>query len=205
MVSEEAEVERHGPLDAAQPFLGSAGTPVEGATVLDYWRWGHSNFLNNTSRGRLAEFLVARALGAPGEVANEWAPYDLVTPTGVRVEVKSAAYVQDWAPPKNAPRITFRIRPTRAWQHETATYADERRRQADVYVFALLAQQDRSLVDPIDVSQWHFFAIGTAVLDREFGVRKTISLKDVERLAPRASIEGLERAVSIAAVVEPSP
>ena len=47
-------------------------------------------------RGVLAEFIVARASGCEQEVANEWGSYDLETPVGIKVEVKSAAYVQAW-------------------------------------------------------------------------------------------------------------
>jgi hypothetical protein len=49
--------------------------------------------LGNANRGRLAEYIVARALGlGVGDVRNEWDVVDLVTSTGTKIEVKSAAY-----------------------------------------------------------------------------------------------------------------
>ncbi len=90
------------------------GVPV-GGTLLDFWRRSASDLLNNTTRGLLADFLVARALGLQEhEIRREWDAYDLVTPEGMRVEVKSAAYVQSWA--QTRPSATsLRVRKTRAW------------------------------------------------------------------------------------------
>lgn len=96
----------------------------------------------------VAEYLVARALGVADGVRKEWDTHDVTTPTGVRVEVKSAAYVQTWAQRQES-TIVFGIAPTRAWDEATGKYHDESRRQADVYVFALLAEKDKTLVNPL--------------------------------------------------------
>ena len=32
-------------------------------SLLDYWSWAHSDLIVNTERGKLAEFIVASALG----------------------------------------------------------------------------------------------------------------------------------------------
>jgi hypothetical protein len=34
-----------------------------GYTLLDFWRWSASDLVSNATRGRLAEFIVAKALG----------------------------------------------------------------------------------------------------------------------------------------------
>ena len=44
---------------------------------------------------RLAEYIVAKALGIRDTKRVEWDPYDLEI-DDVKVEVKSAAYVQTW-------------------------------------------------------------------------------------------------------------
>lgn len=59
---------------------------------------GFSHRLPDCCGGMLAEFLVAEALGAATRPRSEWDAYDVVTPDGIRVEVKSSAYVQAWAP-----------------------------------------------------------------------------------------------------------
>jgi hypothetical protein len=54
-----------------------------GFTLLDFWRWSASDLVGNVTRGTLAEFIVARALGSSTlNPREEWAAYDLVTPEG---------------------------------------------------------------------------------------------------------------------------
>jgi hypothetical protein len=153
-----------------------------GFRLTDFWRWSVSDLVSNVTRGRLAEFLVAKALGISTDgVRDEWAPYDLVTPDGVKIEVKSAAYVQSWFQRKLSP-IQFAVRPTRGWDPATNRTDPEVRRQADVYVFALLAQRDKAAIDPLDLDQWRFYVLATAKLNAEWSGR-TISLAGLERLA----------------------
>ena len=63
----------------------------------------------------LAEFIVAAALGiATGGVREGWAVWDLTSPDGVRIEVKSSGYLQSWGQ-KELSRISFNVRETLAW------------------------------------------------------------------------------------------
>jgi hypothetical protein len=74
--------------------LTAAGQPI-GLTLADYWAWRLSDLLDNLERGALAEYIVATGLGVPtAGVRVPWAVWDLSTADGVRVEVKSAAYLQ---------------------------------------------------------------------------------------------------------------
>ena len=78
-----------------------------GFDLLDFWQWSASNLVDNAARGAVAEYLVARALGiASNGIREGWAPFDLTTASGVKVEVKSAAYVQSWHQTKLS-NITF--------------------------------------------------------------------------------------------------
>ena len=63
-------------------------------TLLDFWRWSASDLVNNALRGKLAEYIVAQALDLTDTLRVEWDEYDLITPTRIRIEVKSAAYLQ---------------------------------------------------------------------------------------------------------------
>jgi len=48
-------------------------------------------------RGVLVEFIVASAIGVDlNSVREEWGAYDLTIQDGIRVEVKSAAFIQSW-------------------------------------------------------------------------------------------------------------
>lgn len=151
------------------------GRPV-GFDVLSFWRWAMSDLLSNTTRGVLAEYLVAQALGSAEDVRQPWNPFDVKTRNDVRVEVKSAAYLQSWHQ-KALSRIVFSTQPTRAWDADTNDLATERTRQADVYVFCLLDHMDKATVDPLNVAQWRFFVITTQRLNAAIGHQKCISLE----------------------------
>jgi hypothetical protein len=128
-----------------------SGDGDAGFKLLDFWQWTTSDLVSNSTRGVLAEFLVARALGVDTGVRDEWQAFDLVTPTGKKVEVKSAAYVQSWGQ-KELSRIVFSTRHTLAWDAETGAFAADSRPHADIYVFALLAHRDKDTIDPLNRS-----------------------------------------------------
>jgi hypothetical protein len=58
----------------------------------------------------------------------------------------------------------------------------EARRQADVYVFALLAHTDQETVDPLNLDQWRFFVLSTAVLDARTRSQQSITLRTLQDL-----------------------
>ena len=60
-------------------------------------RWANSDLVSNVTRGVLAEYIVAHAVGvSTAIVRDEWAAYDLETPDGIKLEVMPAAYIQSW-------------------------------------------------------------------------------------------------------------
>jgi len=159
----------------------SEGTALD-YSLLDFWRWSVSDLLSNATRGRLAEFIVAKALGVPADsVRDEWAAYDLASPEGVKIEVKSASYVQSWHQ-RTLSSIRFLTRKTKAWDPDTNTVSRESKRQADVYVLALLAHEDKATIDPLDLSQWCFFVVPATVLDICGPSQHSITLKTLDRL-----------------------
>jgi hypothetical protein len=109
-----------------------SGATELGFDLLSFWQWSWSDLLSNATRGVIAEFLVANALGvAAGGVRHEWAAYDLETPEGVTVEVKSAAYLQRWHQDQLS-SISFVVPKTRAWDPRTNRMSNEVARQAHV-------------------------------------------------------------------------
>ncbi len=174
------------------------GAPL-GFDVLGFWQWSASDLLSNTMRGIVAEYIVAQALGVPHkDVRIEWAAHDLKTAGGVRVEVKSASYLQSWAQQKPS-TISFSTRMTRGWDPETNGISPAPRHHADVYVLALLAHQDKSTVDPLDVSQWAFYVLPTRTLEEQAGNPQSVTLGALERLGCRSvPFAGLRAAVEAA-------
>lgn len=143
-----------------------------------------SDLVSNATRGRLAEYIVARALGiSTAGVRDEWAAYDLITPHGIRIEVKSAAYLQSWHQTALS-KITFSIRKARTWDSKTNLLDDTPVRSADVYVFALLAHQDKATLDPLDLDQWEFYVVPTRVLDERARSQHSITLASLQEIAP---------------------
>lgn len=165
-------------------------------TLLDFWRWSASDLVNNSLRGQLAEYIVAQALRINPKLRVEWDSYDLLTTTGIRIEVKSAAYLQSWYH-KKLSAISFGIRPTLGWDATTSIYETEAKRQSDLYVFCLLSHQDKDTVDPLNVDQWEFYVLATSVLNQTCPAQKTITFRRLQQLgATKVAFEELFVAVN---------
>ena len=187
------------PLAASETFVGVAGGPLASSTVGDYWRWGSSDIVGNTERGALAEFIVAKAIGCPAQTRNDWNAYDLVSPSGIKVEVKSSAYLQSWHQ-KRPSNPRFSIRKSLEWAPETNEYVGQSRRHSDVYVFCLLAYRgDKHYLNPLDLRQWEFYVTRTAHIDRQFKDRLAISLREVQKLSQPYTVAELPDAIESAA------
>lgn len=115
-----------------------------------------SDLRMNNVRGYLAEFLVARAVGALGP-RLEWDAYDVRAPDGTKIEVKSSAYLQVWDQ-RRPSRIVFSGLRGRTWTPQEGE-ALEATYNADVYVFAVQTAQSHVEYDPLDVSQWDFYVL----------------------------------------------
>ena len=102
------------PLIKAERKLGSEklheDSSETGIALLEFWQWSASDLSSNATRGLLAEFIVAKALGSRQEVRAEWDSYDVLSQDGIKVEVKSAAYIQSWHQ-RALSRISFGIQP----------------------------------------------------------------------------------------------
>jgi hypothetical protein len=181
----------------AEPFHHN-GWPLD-FDVLSFWQWSASDLLSNATRGILAEYLVALALGDVEGARAEWDPFDATTESGVRVEVKSSAYLQSWHQ-SSLSRITFSTRPTFAWEAETNALTEERKRQADVYVFCLLDHKEQATVDPLNLLQWTYLVISTERLNAELGEQKSVGLNRLRQIgAEEVDYASLANAVDRAA------
>ena len=181
-------------------FEGSAS----GFDLSGFWSWSTSDLLSNATRGVLAEYVVAQALEAVGteDVRTEWDAYDLVTPEGLKVEVKSSAFVQSWDQ-KTYSRPVFSIRSARSWDASTAESSAEPIRAADVYVFSLLAHRDQDTIDPLDLGQWEFFVVATDELVERYGTQRSLSLTSLQSLTDSVRFQDLREAVLEAGTAQP--
>ncbi len=169
-------------LKTGKEMFQSKGMPT-GWTLLDFWQWHGSDILGNALRGKLAEYIVAQAIGRTDGARLEWNAYDVLCHDGCKVEVKSAAYLQSWKQDRLS-KISFGIKPTMGWDAETNTYDDSVTRNADVYVFCVFSHKDPVSADPLCLDQWRFFVMSTRELDRLVPNQKTITLSSLMRLGP---------------------
>ena len=153
----------------------------DSSSVLDFWTWAASDVLNNTLRGIVAEYIVSQALEACTPVRVGWDAVDITTPKGIKIEVKSAAYLQSW-PQKRPSPISFRITKKYPWDPKTNQYGEKQVRNADVYVFCLLDHLNGQTVNPLDLTQWKFYVLPTRTLDTSLGDQKTVSLSRLKDL-----------------------
>lgn len=165
----------------SEPFVID-GQPLD-FNLKNFWEWAASDLVDNTWRGVLAEYLVARALGINCDVIrNGWGPVDLISPAGVTIQVKSAAFLQAWYQ-KQPSRISFSIKAHRAFDAETNSLSEKPQRVGQVWVFALLAHEDKSTLNPMDLAQWQFYVVPKDVLDGYQRSQHSITLQSLRRLA----------------------
>jgi hypothetical protein len=188
-------------LNKTQPSVKSGTEPLSyhnkdlNFTLLDFWRWYSSDILSNATRGILAEFVIATALGIDITVVrDEWAAYDLTTPDGIKVEVKSAAYLQTWFQRKLS-TISFSTKAARYWDAASNEQALISKRHADVYVFCHLKHEDKSTVNPLNLNHWDFYVLSTHELNNYTRSQHSITLKSLQKLAPAMEYDELKAQV----------
>lgn len=158
-----------------------------GISVKDYWSWAYSDLIDNTQRGVMAEFLVYSSLKSNypprTQMRENWLPFDVTSPSGRRIEVKSAAYIQAWTPENIFAQIRFDIGKKLAWDNATATSATVAKRNCDLYVFCLFTAKTKD-VSLLDLDYWDFYVLPTSVLDEKVPDQKGISLSSLLKLEP---------------------
>lgn len=166
-----------------------------GITVSDFWQWAYSDLIDNTSRGVIAEFLVNqsfnKALHYTPMRAN-WLPFDVTSPSGRRIEVKSAAYLQSWTTDFPS-QIRYDISPKLAWDGQN--YATEAKRNCDLYVLCLYTALTREQ-SILNLDYWEFYVLSTSVLDEKVPHQKGIALSSLLKLEPvKTDFAGLADAI----------
>ena len=159
----------------------TSSDPLE-FNVLDFWQWANSDLLSNTARGVLAEYLVAKDLGINMSIRIDWDSYDLETEDGIKIEVKSSAFVQSWEQ-NDYSEINFDIAPKYVWTGKGNELSEQKMRSADYYVFCLLKEKDQGKIDPMNMDQWEFYVLKTEVLNT-LGDQKKIGLNSLKILQP---------------------
>ena len=154
------------------PF--TLGGYSQGFALVDFWQWVACDLTNNLIRGKLAEFIVAHALGIHqlGPL-QKWESHDLIF-HGKRIEIKASGYVQEWSDTINTnPR--FSIRPSKKWD-DTTGYGKIARRNSDIYIFCILAEFDKDLASLPILDNWEFYPVLTVVLNERLKDQKSVCM-----------------------------
>jgi hypothetical protein len=181
------------PLDGDEEIHGT------GKQLKDFWRWAYSDLLTNTLRPLIAEYLVKLATHARATRRVEWAPYDVLTPEGIKIEVKSSGFCQSWISPNKPSAVTFSRLFGQPLSEDGGTILGTTPEvRADVFVFAVQMCKDRRAYNALDLTQWRFWVLpGSLIRRRGYD---SIRLSVVESLAPPAvTWHGLRDAVLQAA------
>ncbi len=181
-----------------EPLTGNEEFTLHGTNtgilIKDFWSWVYSDLIVNTQRGVMAEFLVYSSLSnvpLNTQLRENWLPFDVTSPSGRRIEVKSAAYIQAWTPENIFAQIRFDIGKKLAWDNETAAYASEPKRNCDLYVFCLFTAKTKD-VSILNLDYWDFYVLPTSVLDKKIPEQSGISLSSLLKLDPvKTDYDGL--------------
>jgi hypothetical protein len=184
-----------GTFPAPSPLTGDEPFSQLDATVRDFWRYAMPDLRMNTVRGHLAEFLVARAVAAT-HARIEWDAYDVKTPAGITIEVKTAGYLQSWTQTRLS-AISFSGLQSTPWYAETnatGPYGFH----ADVYVFAVHTTIDHDTYDSLDLGAWELYVLSRTTVEA-LG-QKSMGLSTVRRLAgDPVELTALDQAVTVSA------
>lgn len=178
-----------------EPIYDAKGKQI--SSILDFWQWAYSDIIGNIERGHFAEYLVACALNVRQNTRVEWDKYDVLTNDDISIEVKSSGYVQTWQQ-KGKSKISFSIRPTRAFNSKTNAYEEKIKRQAQIYVFCVHNYEKKDEgINPLDMKQWDFYILPTEKLNMEVKEQKTISLQKIIKLgAEKCSYSELSASIN---------
>lgn len=149
-------------------------------SLKDFWAWAYSDLLQNTTRGVLAEYILAVLLGIDDTPRNPWDAYDLKLEDGTTIEVKTMSKLQGWVQKKlSEPRVI--LSPTRAWDPLTGEMKIEPTFNADIYIFCYYHFDSHEKANPLDMEQWLFFIMSQSQLISVLNGRKSVSLKDLHK------------------------
>jgi len=160
-------------------FVGGPES-INSKTVSDFWQWGFSDLMQNTTRGILAEYIIASLLGISDKVRNPWLAFDLQLTDGRTIEIKTMSRLQAWRQKKlSSPRVV--LAPTRKWEPKTGEMEKESTFNADIYIICYFKSRSHNTANPLNLSQWEFFVFTKNQIIKLLDGKKLISLKTLEK------------------------
>jgi hypothetical protein len=110
---------------------------------------------------------------------NHWANSDIITPGGIRIEVKSTAHWQTWkfldehgqfeVVPKHAPKegdAGIRFSGLKTRDSTSVDWSKSPIFKSDLYVFAFQKERSIEKWNALDLTQWEFFLVKASELEQ---------------------------------------
>lgn len=172
--------------------------------VAEFFQWAFSDLCDDDIKGWFAEWLIAKICQIPTQRRVSWANSDLITPEGLRIEIKASAFWQSWkfvdeygvdmSAPSHTPVPRSQVRFTGLVARDSVkpNISEEAKFKSDVYIFAFHNQEDWQQWSALDIDKWEFY-----VLTHEEIIAlgsKSISLKKLEKFG-RLSPEKLKHTI----------
>ena len=153
---------------------------------IDFWRFHYSNIYD--IQGRIAEFIVAKALDIHESQNDQyWTLWDL-TYRGLRIEVKETSYYHSFNQEgKVSQQRSFGITKANGSYDPQISGNTDFCRQNDVYVFCLNTGYTKEDSYPLNLNNWEFYIVPTSVINEKCGDNKTISLNRIKSLGYTAT------------------
>lgn len=152
------------------------------STVLDFWKWSFSMLEDNIVRGTLGQYIVAWAIGSDNIIRNNLQEYDLISPHGKKIEVKTTAYAQIWKHGENNRTPLFIIKPNRSYIHEVVGLIEQKIYNADIYVLCYYSWKESKSMDMTNIRHWKFWVFSLLELQDILKGKERISVKRLETL-----------------------
>jgi hypothetical protein len=185
---------------AVEPLTGSerlegSDLPLS-ATIHDFWSWAFSDLLQNSLRGVYGEWIVAQLLGiAAPAVRNPWGVYDLETPAGTSIEVKTCGFIQAWSSEPSV-KLVFSGLKSQVWEQESNTYPNPPEYHAQYYVFCLNLAEKWEDFTPLSLNQWRFFLLSRSEVEAigTKGISLSTLRKNKEKYKEMTAVQFQEKA-----------
>lgn len=160
------------PIYLPEDNLIGSNTELQGASLLDFWKWAFSDLCDDDLKGIFAEWIVLKLLSIPGIRRMSWANSDIITPDRVRIEIKASSYWQSWKlldemgvlrptplhPVSSKTQIRFAGLKARN-AVAVANSSDQQLFKSHIYIFAFQHEKDIERWNAMDLSQWEFYAL----------------------------------------------
>ena len=166
-----------------------------GNTVLDFWSWAFSDLVDGNTQDIFGEFIVGAVLGTTENPRIAWDVADHIY-RGRKIKVKTAAYLQHWLQAKPS-RIAFPITHTHQREIRTSIPGLTLHPKPEIYVFCVFNVKERNEANALDLAKWLFFPVAAHVIEHKYRRKKTLTLKEVERVAAAVPILQLRKSIDL--------